>query len=45
MPVTTENGKWTIVPGLEIDTYSRDKLDIEARELQEEKNSIKHLLG
>ncbi|HWU85005.1 MAG TPA: malate dehydrogenase [Rhodocyclaceae bacterium] len=45
MPVTTENGQWKIVPGLEIDAYSRDKLDIEARELTEERNSIKHLLG
>jgi malate dehydrogenase len=45
MPVTTENGKWTIVPGLEIDAYSREKLDVEARELLEEKNAIKHLLG
>lgn len=45
MPVTTENGSWKIVPGLEIDAYSRDKLDIEVRELQEERNAIKHLLG
>jgi malate dehydrogenase len=45
MPVTTENGKWKIVQGLEIDSYSREKLDIEARELLEEKDSIKHLLG
>src|SRR5690606_35555108 len=45
MPVTTENGQWKIVPGLEIDAYSREKLDVEARELTEEMNSIKHLLG
>ena len=45
LPVTTENGQWKIVPGLEIDAYSRDKLDIEVRELQEERNAIKHLLG
>lgn len=45
LPVTTENGQWKIVPGLEIDAYSRDKLDIEVRELQEERNAVKHLLG
>ncbi|HTJ97305.1 MAG TPA: malate dehydrogenase [Rhodocyclaceae bacterium] len=43
MPVTTENGKWTIVPGLDIDAYSREKLDIESRELQEEQAAVKHL--
>lgn len=45
MPVTTENGTWKIVPDIEIDAYSREKLDIEAKELMEERNSIKHLLG
>ena len=44
MPVTTENGKWRIVQNLSIDAYSREKLDIEARELMDERDSIKHLL-
>ena len=44
MPVTAENGKWKIVQNLSIDAYSREKLDIEARELMDERDSIKHLL-
>jgi malate/lactate dehydrogenase len=36
-PVTCENGNWTIVKGLEISDFSREKLDISAKELLEEK--------
>ncbi|KAL9262519.1 Malate dehydrogenase-like protein [Drosera capensis] len=37
-PVTCKNGEWTIVQGLEIDEYSRQKLDVTGAELVEEKN-------
>ncbi|KYQ92018.1 malate dehydrogenase [Tieghemostelium lacteum] len=37
-PVTIKSGKYTIVQGLPIDTFSREKLDITLKELQEEKD-------
>lgn len=36
-PVTCEGGKWKIVDGLEINEYSRQKMDATAKELQDEK--------
>jgi len=36
-PLTITNGQWKIVEELTIDNFSRDKMDISARELQEEK--------
>ncbi|MDH4216816.1 MAG: malate dehydrogenase [Gallionella sp.] len=44
-PCTTANGKWEIVKGLEIDEFSRGKMDFTLNELQEEREHIKHLLG
>ena len=35
-PCTTNNGKWEIVKNLEIDAFSREKLDVSLKELQEE---------
>jgi len=35
-PCTTANGKWEIVKNLEIDTFSRTKMDASLKELQEE---------
>ncbi|KAI3909069.1 hypothetical protein MKW98_011430 [Papaver atlanticum] len=36
-PVTCKNGEWSIVQGLSIDDFSRNKLDKTAEELSEEK--------
>lgn len=36
-PVTCQNGSWTIVDGLEVSSFSREKLDATAAELAEEK--------
>ncbi|XP_042002708.1 malate dehydrogenase, cytoplasmic-like [Salvia splendens] len=36
-PVTCHNGQWSIVQGLKIDEFSREKMDISAKELMEEK--------
>nr|CAD1836177.1 unnamed protein product [Ananas comosus var. bracteatus] len=36
-PVTCRNGEWTIVQGLPIDEFSRQKMDATAQELAEEK--------
>lgn len=44
-PVTCANGKYQIVKGLEIDPFSREKMNATLKELQEERDSVKHLLG
>lgn len=45
MPVTCSGGKYEIVKGLEIDGFSRSKMDATLAELIEEQNGVKHLLG
>jgi len=42
-PVTTRNGDWEIVRGLEIDDFSRGKMDATAAELSEERDAVKQL--
>jgi malate dehydrogenase len=42
-PVTTSNGDWEIVEGLEIDDFSRAKMDATAAELVEERDAVKDL--
>jgi malate dehydrogenase len=44
-PVICSGGRYQIVTKLEIDAYSREKLDATLKELQEERDGIKHLLG
>nr|VFK55071.1 MAG: malate dehydrogenase [Candidatus Kentron sp. TUN]VFK60910.1 MAG: malate dehydrogenase [Candidatus Kentron sp. TUN] len=43
-PVTASNGKYEIVQGLDIDEFSRQKMDVTLKELQEERDAIKNLL-
>ena len=43
-PVTTENGEYKIVQGLEIDAFSKERIDITLNELTEEREGVKHLL-
>ncbi len=45
MPCTCTNGKWEIVKGLEIDAFSRQKMDATLKELQEERDGVKHLFA
>lgn len=45
VPVTCANGKYERVKGLEIDDFSRSKMDATLKELQEERDAVKHLLG
>mgnify|MGYP001947165133 CR=1 FL=1 len=45
VPVTTENGEYTRVEGLEIDAFSRGRMDHTLQELLEERDGIQHLLG
>jgi malate dehydrogenase len=42
-PVTTHAGTWEIVQGLEIDEFSRGKMDATAAELVEERDAVKEL--
>jgi malate dehydrogenase len=42
-PVTTKGGEWEIVQGLEIDDFSRGKMDATAQELVEERDAVKGL--
>jgi malate dehydrogenase len=42
-PVVTKNGEWTIVQGLEIDEFSRGKIDASVAELAEERDAVKDL--
>jgi malate dehydrogenase len=42
-PVTTSNGDWEIVQGLEIDDFSRGKMDATAAELTEERDAVTDL--
>ena len=43
-PVTCANGDWQIVQGLEINEFSRAKMDATAAELIEERDAVAHLL-
>jgi malate dehydrogenase len=44
VPVTTENGEYTRITGLEIDAFSRERLDFTLKELLEERDGVKDLL-
>ena len=39
-PVTTKNGAWSIVQGLEIDDFSRGRIDASVAELAEERDAV-----
>ncbi len=43
-PTTCEGGKWSIVQGLEIDAFSRARMDATLKELQEEADGVADLL-
>ncbi|GAB76807.1 malate dehydrogenase [Austwickia chelonae] len=42
-PVTTKNGDWEIVQGLEIDDFSRGRIDASVAELVEERDAVREL--
>jgi malate dehydrogenase len=44
-PVTCANGAYQVVTGLPIDEFSRSRLDLTLKELLEERDGVKHLLG
>ncbi|MBT2302903.1 malate dehydrogenase [Variovorax paradoxus] len=43
-PVTTENGEYKLVEGLEIDAFSQERIDKTLKELQDEQAGVAHLL-
>jgi malate dehydrogenase len=44
-PVTCKNGKFSIVKSVELSEFSRKRMDATLKELHEERDGIKHLLG
>jgi malate dehydrogenase len=42
-PVTTRGGDWSIVQGLDIDDFSRGRIDASVAELEDERNAVKEL--
>ena len=45
VPVTCSNGKYTVIKDLEIDSFSRERMNATLKELEEERDAIKHLVG
>jgi malate dehydrogenase len=44
-PVVCENGEYKIVEGLEVDEFSRERMNFTLAELEEERAAIAHLFG
>ncbi|MDB5839116.1 MAG: mdh [Herminiimonas sp.] len=44
-PVTTENGEYKIVQGFDIDAFSQERINLTLKELMEEREGVKHLVG
>ena len=45
VPCTCAGGKYEVIRGLAIDEFSRAKMDNTLKELLEERDGVKHLLG
>ena len=43
-PCTCKGGSFEIIQGLEIDDYSRDKINKTLKELTDEQDAVKHML-
>ena len=44
-PVTCKGGKYELVEGIEVSEFSRKRMDATLKELHEERDGVKHLLG
>jgi malate dehydrogenase len=42
-PAVSRNGRWEIVQGLDVDDFSRERIDASVRELEEEREAVKAL--
>ncbi len=46
MPIRVDaDGRWDIVPGVELDAFSREKVDLSIQELRDEREAVSDLLG
>ena len=43
-PVTCKGGRYTVVQGLAVDEFSRERMDATHRELLEERDGVKELI-
>jgi malate dehydrogenase len=43
-PVTTENGEYKVVEGLDIDAFSQERIDKTLKELTDEQAGVAHLV-
>ena len=43
-PCTCKDGDWTIVQGLEVNDFSRSRMQATEQELAEERDAVSHLL-
>jgi malate dehydrogenase len=44
-PVTTRGGQYQVVKGIEVSDFSRKRMEATLKELHEERDGVKHLLG
>ena len=44
LAVTTQNGEYKVIDGLEIDAFSQERINLTLKELQEEQAGVAHLL-
>jgi malate dehydrogenase len=44
VPVICANGEYEVIKGLEIDAFSRERMDLTLKELLEERDGVQHLL-
>lgn len=44
-PITTQNGEYQIVQGLDIDDFSRERMSVTQRELEQERDAVAELLA
>jgi malate dehydrogenase len=44
-PVTVKNGRYEIVQGLDVDAFSRERMDATDKELREERAGVEHLFA
>ncbi len=46
MPIRVDaDGRWDVVPGVQLDAFSREKVDLSIAELREEREAVSDLLG
>lgn len=45
VPTVARNGKWEIVPGLELNDFQRSRIEESVQELREERSAVQNLLG